>query len=184
MNDVDFPVAEVLAGIEAAHAVGLSHIKVNMVVKRGTNDHEILPMAQHFAAAAPRCASLNTWMLAPPTAGAWTRCCHRPRSLHGCKRHCHWFRWPQRARRNGRTLGLCQRAGPARPWPGRGGRHQQRDQGLLRRLQPRTPVHRRQTHLFLPPRATTCAACCAPAPATKPLPRPSPHLATPHRPVL
>jgi len=48
MNDVDFPVAEVLAGIEAAHAVGLSHIKVNMVVKRGTNDHEILPMAQHF----------------------------------------------------------------------------------------------------------------------------------------
>jgi len=48
MNDVDFPVAEVLAGIEAAHAAGLSHIKVNMVVKRGTNDHEILPMAQHF----------------------------------------------------------------------------------------------------------------------------------------
>ena len=48
MNDVDFPVAEVLAGIEAAHAVGLSHIKVNMVVKRGTNDHEILPMARHF----------------------------------------------------------------------------------------------------------------------------------------
>jgi molybdenum cofactor biosynthesis enzyme MoaA len=42
MNDVDFPVADVLAGIEAAHAAGLSHIKVNMVVKRGTNDHEIL----------------------------------------------------------------------------------------------------------------------------------------------
>lgn len=48
MNDVDFPVAEVLEGIEAAHAVGLSQIKVNMVVKRGTNDHEILPMARHF----------------------------------------------------------------------------------------------------------------------------------------
>lgn len=48
MNDVDFPVADVLAGIEAAHAAGLSHIKVNMVVKRGTNDHEILPMARHF----------------------------------------------------------------------------------------------------------------------------------------
>ncbi len=48
MNDVNFPVAEVLAGIEAAQAVGLAHIKVNMVVKRGTNDHEILPMAQHF----------------------------------------------------------------------------------------------------------------------------------------
>ena len=48
MNDVDFPVADVLAGIEAAHAAGLSHIKVNMVVKRGTNDHGILPMARHF----------------------------------------------------------------------------------------------------------------------------------------
>jgi cyclic pyranopterin phosphate synthase len=48
MNDVDFPVADVLAGIEAAHAAGLSHIKVNMVVKRGTNEHEILPMARHF----------------------------------------------------------------------------------------------------------------------------------------
>jgi cyclic pyranopterin phosphate synthase len=48
MNDVDFPVAEVLAGIDAARAAGLGPIKVNMVVKRGTNDDEILPMARHF----------------------------------------------------------------------------------------------------------------------------------------
>ena len=48
MNDVDFPVADVLDGIEAAQAVGLGPIKVNMVVKRGTNEHEILPMARHF----------------------------------------------------------------------------------------------------------------------------------------
>ena len=48
MNDVDFPVADVLRGIEAAQAAGLGPIKVNMVVKRGTNDHEILPMARHF----------------------------------------------------------------------------------------------------------------------------------------
>ncbi len=48
MNDVDFPVADVLEGIEAAQAAGLGPIKVNMVVKRGTNDHEILPMARHF----------------------------------------------------------------------------------------------------------------------------------------
>ncbi|MEP6971067.1 MAG: GTP 3',8-cyclase MoaA [Betaproteobacteria bacterium] len=48
MNDVDFPVAQVLAGIEAARAAGLGPIKVNMVIKRGTNDHEILPMARHF----------------------------------------------------------------------------------------------------------------------------------------
>jgi cyclic pyranopterin phosphate synthase len=48
MNDVDFPVAEVLAGIAAAQEAGLGPIKVNMVVKRGTNENEILPMARHF----------------------------------------------------------------------------------------------------------------------------------------
>ncbi|MBS0318727.1 MAG: GTP 3',8-cyclase MoaA [Proteobacteria bacterium] len=48
MNDVDFPVAEVLDGIAAAREAGLGPIKVNMVVKRGTNDQEILPMARHF----------------------------------------------------------------------------------------------------------------------------------------
>ena len=48
MNDVDFPVADVLAGIEAARAAGLGPVKVNMVVKRGTNDAQILPMARHF----------------------------------------------------------------------------------------------------------------------------------------
>ncbi len=48
MNDVDYPVADVLAGIEAAQAAGFDRIKVNMVVKRGTNDHEVLPMARHF----------------------------------------------------------------------------------------------------------------------------------------
>ncbi len=48
MNDADFPVADVLRGIEAAQRVGLGPIKVNMVVKRGTNDAEIVPMARHF----------------------------------------------------------------------------------------------------------------------------------------
>jgi cyclic pyranopterin phosphate synthase len=48
MNDVDFPVSEVLAGIEAAREAGLGPIKINMVVKRGTNDNQILPMARHF----------------------------------------------------------------------------------------------------------------------------------------
>ena len=48
MNDVDFPVADVLRGIDAALKAGLAPIKVNMVVKRGTNAHEIVPMARHF----------------------------------------------------------------------------------------------------------------------------------------
>ena len=48
MNDMDFPVATVLEGIEAAQAVGFDNIKVNMVVKRGVNDHEVTAMARHF----------------------------------------------------------------------------------------------------------------------------------------
>ena len=47
MNDVEFPVADVLRGIEAALRAGLAPIKVNMVVKRGTNDQEIVPLARH-----------------------------------------------------------------------------------------------------------------------------------------
>ncbi len=47
MNDVDFPVADVLRGVDAALAVGLAPLKMNMVVKRGTNDHEIVPLARH-----------------------------------------------------------------------------------------------------------------------------------------
>jgi cyclic pyranopterin phosphate synthase len=48
MNDVGFPVGDVLDGIEAAREVGFENIKVNMVVKKGTNEHEIIPMAKYF----------------------------------------------------------------------------------------------------------------------------------------
>ena len=48
MNDVGFPVAKVLEGIEAAAAAGLTPVKVNMVVKKGLNDGSIVDMAKHF----------------------------------------------------------------------------------------------------------------------------------------
>ena len=48
MNDVGFPVARVLAGIDAAAVAGLTPVKVNMVVKRGVNDHCIAQMAEGF----------------------------------------------------------------------------------------------------------------------------------------
>jgi GTP 3',8-cyclase len=47
LNDVDFPVERVLAGIEAAREVGLP-VKVNCVVKRGVNESQILPLARYF----------------------------------------------------------------------------------------------------------------------------------------
>jgi GTP 3',8-cyclase len=46
MNDVDFPVARVLAGIEAAQAAGFS-VKLNTVVRRNLNDESVVPMARY-----------------------------------------------------------------------------------------------------------------------------------------
>src|SRR3990172_8616901 len=48
MNDVEFPVAKVLAGIEAAQKAGLAPIKVNTVVRRGMNEAGIADIAGHF----------------------------------------------------------------------------------------------------------------------------------------
>ena len=48
INDVNFPVSGVLRAIDAAADAGLAPIKVNMVVKRGGNEDQILPMARHF----------------------------------------------------------------------------------------------------------------------------------------
>lgn len=48
MNDVDFPVEDVLDGITAAQEAGFESIKVNMVVQKGSNEHEIISMAERF----------------------------------------------------------------------------------------------------------------------------------------
>jgi cyclic pyranopterin phosphate synthase len=48
MNDIRFPVAKVLHGIEVARDVGLGPVKINMVVKKGQNDQDIVAMARHF----------------------------------------------------------------------------------------------------------------------------------------
>jgi cyclic pyranopterin phosphate synthase len=48
MSDTRFPLARVLEGIEAAQQAGLAPVKVNMVVRRGVNDHCVTAMAEHF----------------------------------------------------------------------------------------------------------------------------------------
>jgi GTP 3',8-cyclase len=48
MNGMDFPATKVLRGIDVAHEVGLGPIKINMVIKRGQNDQDIVAMARHF----------------------------------------------------------------------------------------------------------------------------------------
>ena len=48
MSDSATSVATVLDGISSAQAVGLRPVKVNMVVKRGVNEHEVIPLLNHF----------------------------------------------------------------------------------------------------------------------------------------
>lgn len=48
INDVGFPVERVLESIETAAAMGLTPVKINMVVKRGLNEQGVLPMARYF----------------------------------------------------------------------------------------------------------------------------------------
>jgi cyclic pyranopterin phosphate synthase len=49
MSSSSIDVRAVLKGIEAARQCGLSPVKINMVVRRGMNEREILPMARHFS---------------------------------------------------------------------------------------------------------------------------------------
>jgi cyclic pyranopterin phosphate synthase len=48
MNDVDFPVSRVLEWIETSGEAGFRPVKINAVIKRGVNEHSILPMARYF----------------------------------------------------------------------------------------------------------------------------------------
>ena len=48
ISDVGFGVEKVLQAIENAQAANLAPIKINMVVKKGVNEHSILPMAKYF----------------------------------------------------------------------------------------------------------------------------------------
>ena len=48
MNDVNFPVAQVLSGIESAGRVGFKSVKINVVVQRGVNDHSVVEIARYF----------------------------------------------------------------------------------------------------------------------------------------
>ena len=50
LNDVNFPVERILEAIDTALEAGLNPVKVNMVVRRGANEDQILPMVRHFRA--------------------------------------------------------------------------------------------------------------------------------------
>ena len=47
MNDVELSIQQVLDGIEVAHSSGLD-LKINCVIRRGVNEHAILPLVEYF----------------------------------------------------------------------------------------------------------------------------------------
>ncbi len=99
MNDVEFPVADVLAGIGAARDAGLGPIKVNMVVKRGTNEQEIVPMARYFREQFGGQIVLRfIEYMDVGASNGWrmTRCCRPPRCWTCCAPNGRCGRWTRR----------------------------------------------------------------------------------------
>ena len=80
INDVGFPVDRVLAGIDAAAAAGLGPIKINMVVKRGVNEHGVVPMARYFRGSGHIVRFIEFMDVGHTTAGGWTTSYRRRRS--------------------------------------------------------------------------------------------------------
>ena len=185
MSDSDVPVSTVLDGIAAAQRAGFTGIKVNMVVQRGVNDHEIVAMAEHFRADHSASGGIVLRFIEYMDVGntnGWRMGRGGHRSGDTANRRRALPATPDRAqlhRGSGGTLGLCGRRRRDR----RGRIDQPR---VLPGLHPRPAVDRRQAlHLFV------CRQRTGPARATaRGRKRPGPHradrgaLATTRRPLL
>ena len=154
MNDVGFSVEPVLQSIEDAGRAGLSPIKINMVVKRNVNDHEIVPMAERFRGTDHivrfieymDVGNTNGWRMDDVVFGTRDRRHDRTRISLACG-------GAELPRRSRTTLALR----------GRGGRdrgHRVRHPAVLRRLQPCATLGGRQAvyvpfreHRIRPPRS-------------------------------
>jgi molybdenum cofactor biosynthesis protein A len=157
MNDVDFPVGDVLDGIAAAAAAGLAPVKVNCAVKRGTNDDQILPLARHFRHSGHilrfieymDVGSSNGWRMDEVLPSAEVLARIHAEFPPGSHRR-------QLPRRSRRALALSGRRRRNRC-------HLLGDTGLLFQLHAHPPVHRRPAlHLPLRPERPRPARAAAP----------------------
>jgi len=80
MNDVNFPLEKILHGLEVAHEVGLGPIKINMVVKKGQNDQDIVSMARYFKETPYVLRFIEYMDVGTTNAGSWARSCPAMRS--------------------------------------------------------------------------------------------------------
>ena len=175
MNGIDFPVAKVLDGIDAALEAGLTPVKVNMVVRRGVNEASIVPMARWARETGVTLRFIeymdvghsNGWRLdeVVPAAGA-----HR----HGDRRLARRARRRRLSRRGRRPLAVRGRARRVRD-------HLVGHPAVLPRLHARPPVGRRQA-VHVPVRrraAATSGPSCATARPTRRWRRSSPRPGAP-----
>ena len=143
MNDVGFPVARVLEGIDAAEVAGLGPIKLNAVIRRGLNEHAILDLAEHFRGTGVTVRFIefmdvghtNGWRLDDVVPAAEV-----VETISA--------RWPLKAVEPA-YRGEVARQYRYRRWRRRDRRDQQRQPAVLRRLHPRPPLRRRAA-LHLP----------------------------------
>jgi molybdenum cofactor biosynthesis enzyme MoaA len=108
MNDVDFPVADVLDGIHAAQDAGLGPVKINMVVKRGTNDQEILPMARHFKGSGIVLRFIEYMDVGATNGWRMNDVSLRPTSSGASSPSCHWSHWTPAVLEKPRSDGVMQ----------------------------------------------------------------------------
>ena len=160
MNDVDFPVAKVLDGIDAAPRPGLGPVKVNVVVKRGVNDHDIEAHGR-ATSAAPACILRFIEFMDVGATNGWRMDDVVPAQEIVDRINATWPIEPvdrDLPRRGRRALALRRRQRRDR-------HHRLGHPAVLRRLHARPALGRRRA-LHVPVRgraATTCASCCAPA---------------------
>ena len=162
MNDVDFPVAKVLDGIDAAAEAGLAPVKV----EHGRQARRQRRRHRGAGRALPRhrrtsCASSSSWTSAPPTAGGWTTSCRRRRSSTRISAD-----WPLEP--VDRTTPARSRSASATPTAA--ARSASSPRSPSRSAAPaRAPASRPRassTPACSRPAATTCASCCARASTT------------------
>ena len=143
MNDVGFPVSRVLEGIAAAEEAGLGPIKVNVVIRRGLNEHAIVDLAEHFRRT-PTTVRYIEYMDVGHTNG-WRLDDVVPAAEVVAAIDARWPLVPIESAYRGEVAQRYRYRDGAR----RDRRHQQRHPAVLRRLHPRAP-HRRRPAVHLP----------------------------------
>ena len=157
----------------AAHAAGLSHIKVNMVVKRGTNDHEILPMARHFRGTGTTLRFIEYMDVGATNGWRMDEVLPSAELIERLRAELPWCRWSPAAPAKPPSAGAMPTPAASTTSLGEVGVISSVTQAFCHDCnRARPPPRASCTCACLPRKATTCARCCAAVPVMPTLPQP------------